>query len=243
MAITCTATRGPKNASAGRWFHVSTDNSIDLVIFDLGGVLIRLSDGWRNVCNAAGVVYPTALNASDVMRAMIDLMTAHELGHIDNEVFFVRAGQLTGLSTAQVQAVLHARLAGRYDGVDELITQIADTNTRTACLSNTNAAHWHIMTGDGSDGRNRLPLNVLNHRFASHLIGAMKPDTRIYEHVEAQTNTPPYRILFFDDSSHNCAAANARGWRTHKIDPSGDPVTQMRDVLIAFGVLRNQTPI
>ena len=119
---------------------MSTDNSIDLVIFDLGGVLIRLSDGWRNVCNAAGVVYPTALNASDVTRAMIDLMTAHELGHIDNEVFFVRAGQLTGLSTAQVQAVLHARLAGRYDGVDELITQIADTNTRTACLSNTNAA-------------------------------------------------------------------------------------------------------
>ena len=82
-----------------------------------------------------------------------------------------------------------------------------------------------------------MPLEKLDHRFASHLIGLRKPDDRIYAHVEQATGATPGRIVFFDDVEENVAAAARRGWRAHRISIDSDPIAQVRQHLRAAGVL------
>ena len=65
----------------------------------------------------------------------------------------------------------------------------------------------------------------------------MKPDAKIYEHVEQTTGVAPEHILFFDDHPPNVNAARQRGWRVEQIDHTGDTVAQMTRHLRRYGVL------
>ena len=215
---------------------VRQPESIKLIIFDLGGVLIRLCGGWRNACRSAGVPYPAAIDDQAVASAVKGAMIEHEHGRIDDDQWTSRIAELTRLTRPQVQAVSCAWLASAYDGVEELVERIVPTGVKTACLSNTNAHHWTMMTGNGYAGPNRLPLDRLDYRFASHLLGAMKPDEAIYIHVERTIRIVPEHILFFDDCPHNCAAAADRGWCAHQIDPAQNTVAQMTQRLTQLGV-------
>jgi len=104
----------------------------------------------------------------------------------------------------------------------------------TACLSNTNARHWELMHSDSHAG---LPMHHLTHRVASHLVGVMKPEEGIYEHLEQITGLAPGSLLFFDDKAENVATAKRRGWHGERIDPGGDTVAQMRGHLRSYGVI------
>lgn len=62
----------------------------------------------------------------------------------------------------------------------------------------------------------RLPfLAEFDRQYVSGVLGVMKPDPRIYAHVEADCGLAPDRLLFTDDRADNIAAAAARGWGTH----------------------------
>ena len=78
---------------------------------------------------------------------------------------------------------------------------------------------------------NYLGLERLTYRFASHLIGAAKPDPAIYAHVESITGAAPSGILFFDDDPACIAGARARGWTAIQITPASDPARQVRTAL------------
>src|SRR5439155_2426569 len=99
----------------------------------------------------------------------------------------------------------------------ELLRDLADADVKTACLSNTNVNHWRIISDPSESAY--FPLHRLNWQFASHLVGARKPQTEIYEHVERATGARADRILFFDDLAENIEAAMSRGWIGCKIDP------------------------
>jgi FMN phosphatase YigB (HAD superfamily) len=117
----------------------------------------------------------------------------------------------------------------------ELIDELSARGVRTACLSNTGEVHWR-QVNDPADP-NFLPLDRLTWRFASHLIGIMKPHDGIYEHVERTTGLPPASMLFFDDLEPNIAAARRRGWRAHQIQCDSDPIAQARAILREHGVI------
>jgi len=56
---------------------------------------------------------------------------------------------------------------------------------------------------------------LFDRAYVSGKLGAMKPDARIYEMVEADCGLPPGDLLFTDDKAENTEAAAARGWRVH----------------------------
>lgn len=85
-------------------------------------------------------------------------------------------------------------------------------------------------------GSNYLPLDRLTYRFASHLVGAVKPDDAIYAHVERVTGVAPGSIVFFDDLEANVAAAARRGWRAHQVRVDADPIAQVRLHLRDHGI-------
>jgi len=207
---------------------------IQLICFDLGGVLIRLCDGWDHACQLAGVTPSKPVTEADHQQ-VIELVHIEEVGGLVRGEFFNRAAPLLGLSPEDTHAVYDAWLCGAYPGIDDLIQTIKSAGLKAGCLSNTNDNHWRAM----SDPRhaNGLPFDQLDYRFASHLVKARKPDPEIYAHVEQATGLPPGAILFFDDLGDNIEAAMARGWQARQVTDPQNPAAQMTSHLKALNLL------
>ena len=106
----------------------------------------------------------------------------------------------------------------------------------TACLSNTNHAHWQRLSGE--DGRGEYPsVRSLQFRLASHELRCLKPGRDIYLRAQALFERRPEQIVFFDDLAENVAAARSVGWHAFEVDPFGDTVAQIRNVLAGFGLV------
>ncbi len=208
------------------------DPQIRLVIFDLGRVLVRICDSWDEAYLRSGLGTPSAELDTPALR---EISLRHDIGDLSAAGFAEAVSPHVRLTPEQVHGLSHAYLHGPYPGGAELIDELHANGLATACLSNTNDSHWRIMNDPSHIAH--FPLHRLTYRFASHLIRARKPDPAIYAHVEQQTGVSPEAIIFFDDMEANIAAANARGWNAHHVDPkSPDPIAWMRSELRGHGI-------
>lgn len=212
---------------------------IDLVCFDLGRVLIRICDGWGHACEAAKIAARSAELSPEAEAAMHGIVARNEVGGSDLATFCREAAPHLGLTAADVEAICNAYLREPFEGGAELIDELESAGVATACLSNTNANHWRMITTPGSP--HYLAVDRMSHRFASHLVRARKPDVAIYEHVERESGVRPERIAFFDDLLANVEAARARGWKAHVITPGESPIEQARRWLVRYDVLPPQS--
>jgi HAD superfamily hydrolase (TIGR01509 family) len=55
--------------------------------------------------------------------------------------------------------------------------------------------------------------NLFAYHFASHLMGKLKPDREVFEHVVAVLECEPSAILYLDDQPLNVEAAQAIGFQ------------------------------
>jgi HAD superfamily hydrolase (TIGR01509 family) len=189
-------------------------------------VLIRVCDGWRDACARVGISFSDDGPDERIARQMAEIVHRWDSGLIDLKQFAREIAPLRGINPDDVIRIHDAYLLGPFPGVTELIDELNTAGLKTACLSNTNAGHWTLMSTSG--GANFLPLDRLSYQFASHLIGCCKPDERIYRHVEEQTGFRGSQIMFFDDRAENVEAARKRGWRGHVIEIDGEPIAQVR---------------
>jgi FMN phosphatase YigB (HAD superfamily) len=208
---------------------------IRLVCFDLGRVLIRICDGWREACGAAGVEAPAAELTREQWAGLLNLINRIEVGEGGIDEFCAEAGRCLGIDSDVVARVWRHWTLGPYPGAVELLADLRAAGVKTACLSNTNVRHWEVMN-DSSDPQFPV-LAGLDFRFASHLIRRRKPDERAYEYVERETGVGARAILFFDDLAENIEAANRRGWRGRLVDRCENPVPLIREALRREGVL------
>jgi len=204
---------------------------IQLVVFDLGGVLVRIARSWAEAFQRAGIPQMAeAFQADDnALASVLDLNSLFELGKINEAQMIDRVREaVEHCSRSQVCDMLDAWLIEPYAGIEGLFENVAAAGLTMACLSNTNERHWRVVMQ--MDGR-YAPLRRLEYRIASHLTGVAKPNAGAYEAVEHQTGVPSKAIAFFDDDQANCQAASARGWNVCRIDPESDTVGQMTEHL------------
>jgi putative hydrolase of the HAD superfamily len=205
---------------------------IELVIFDLGRVLIRICNNWREAAELAGVNIPHQGRFVDEPRAAErdqDAVVLLDTGRIDRFEFARRVALTRGIPPDDVLRAYDAFVLGPFPGAVELLDDLRDAGVKTACLSNSSDGHWQ-QTCDPA-GPCFFPLDRFTWQFASHLVGLCKPNEAIYEHVERETMIRPASILFFDDLEANVAAARRRGWNAHQIRTDSDPIAQVRSVL------------
>lgn len=206
--------------------------ALRVVCFDLGGVVIRICRSFREGCKAAGVSAPADLDGSIDRHALAELVNRHQAGTLENAAFHDEMSELLGrrLSPDELRRVHDAWILGEYDGVDEVIESIHSAGLETACLSNTNDAHWRSMHG-------LRTFDSIQHRHASHLLGVCKPDPEIFRAFEARTGFEADSIVYFDDLIENVMAAGAAGWRAELIDPERPTAPQIRKALARHGVV------
>lgn len=203
-----------------------------VVCFDLGGVLIRIRRSFREGCEGAGVPLRADLDRDVDRHALAAVVDRHQRGLVDAEAFHESVSALLDgrQSADELRRVHDGWITGEYEGVAEVIDAIHAAGAATACLSNTNEAHWRSMEG--------LPaFDSIMHRHASHLLGLCKPDPAIFRAFEAKTGFAPHQILYFDDLIENVLAADAAGWRAELVDPLRPTAPQLRAALARHGVL------
>ena len=202
-----------------------------LAVFDLGGVVIRICRTWQEACAAAGVAHSPAAEARLASSRKAELLRAHQCGEIDADGYFRGVAELVGSHGADdVRRIHTAWILGDYPGIADAIDRIHAAGLRTACLSNTNAHHWEQLAA--SEAFRRIQV-----RHASHLMGLVKPDARIYRAFEQATGAVPHDIVLFDDLPENVDAARTCGWNAVHVDHAGDTAAQVLAGLRAQGAM------
>ena len=213
-------------------------SGVSLVVFDLGGVLVRIARSWSEACAAAGVPTRGAGDDAAAWSRRRGPVEAYESGRIDHAAFLagIVASEEGRYSAEEVARVHAAWLLAEYPGVGALVDAIHEAGLETGILSNTNDSHWRRMLPESAPSAEFPALHRVRHPHASHLLGLRKPAQEVYLRMAARTGHDPDRILFFDDLSDNVLGARGAGWHAEQVDPSGDPAAQMAALLERHGV-------
>jgi glucose-1-phosphatase len=196
----------------------------DFVLFDLGGVLVRLG-GVLAMRRLAGIH-----TDEEVWRRWLvcPWVRRFERGGCGPDEF--AAGVVTdwGLPIGPEDFLAQFRTwpEAVFDGAQQLV---ADVRNRmpVGCLSNTNVLHW-------ADQATRWGLQeMFDVRFLSHELGLIKPDREIFEHVLETLGLPGERIVFLDDNDANVQGARAVGFTAIRVRG----VQETADALVGLGVL------
>ena len=198
---------------------------IEVVLFDLGGVLIDFG-GVEPMKQLAGIT-----DDDELWRRWLgcEWVRRFERGHCAPDEF--AAGVVSDweleVSPTEFLAAFRSWPGGPLPGADELVAEVRAV-LPAGCLSNTNALHWDEHFA-------RWPvLHAFDSRFLSFELGHVKPDCELFAHVAAALAVPCERILFLDDNVINVDAAHAAGWRAERVKG----VEQARAALTTAGVLR-----
>ena len=73
---------------------------------------------------------------------------------------------------------------------------------------------WYLTKLDKDRLGKQVDFSKLDYVGLSFELGEIKPNDKIYELVEEQTNIEPNNILFIDNRIDNINAARKRGWNT-----------------------------
>ncbi|MEM1331281.1 MAG: HAD family hydrolase [Planctomycetota bacterium] len=212
----------------------------DIVVFDWGGVVLRICRSWEEGCAQAGLPVRDGSTSDEMRSARRALAHEYQIGALEDGQFCAAVSESTnGVYTPEEIGRIHdAWLIDEYAGVGDAVEELlAAGRASTGVLSNTNARHWARHTlEDGSPG-DFPTIGRLEHRHASHLLECAKPNAEIYKAFEESTGFAGASILFFDDLEDNIATARSVGWRAHQIDHTGDTATQIRVVLTELGLI------
>jgi glucose-1-phosphatase len=178
---------------------------IQVILFDLGGVLVELSGVPALLSWMGNRVSPEELW---VMWLSSPVVRSFETGRSSPGDF---ADQLIKeldlpLEREEFLAEFARWPKALFPGALELVRGISKDYTR-ALLSNSNALHWPLFMDEWGLS------SVFDHTFASHLIGKIKPDEEVFKHVVDELGCEASAVLFLDDNMLNVEAARGIGMR------------------------------
>ena len=211
----------------------------DLVVFDLGGVLIRIARSWEEMHERAGLEGdpPRGDDWHDRWTAVEKML---EVGDIDDDEGHRRMAAASDgrYRPEEIRRARFASLVGQYAGADAVFDTLDALGLEAALLSNTTETDWVRLAPPRAVAAPEFPVALgAKHRYASYLMGARKPDRAAFDAVERGTGRSADRILFFDDRPDNVEAARAFGWTAVRIDHAGDTAAQLLDALRRFAVM------
>jgi len=210
-------------------------NGSSVITFDLGGVVVRVCPTPEMAAEIAGIPWreprhPVRLDEID--RLLFDW----QVGQLSDDALFEAWADALGgrFNGEEARRMSEAWLLGEYEGVAPIVRRLQASGRRLGCLSNTCNHHWEMML---TQPELYPTMALLAERHASHLLGYMKPDERIFARYEEAVGASGEQIVYFDDAPENIEVAAARGWRTVRITPEQSPSVQILENLLEMGLL------
>jgi len=181
-----------------------------LILCDLGGVLIDLN--WHS---QAEHLFGSGLDPEALKSRWLALESVKifEAGQIDFAGFYELFCKETAYHSG-VDAFVRdftGILGPDKPGCVGVLERLSCAG-RLAMLSNTNALHIETLK---KSSKVFAPFDDL---FFSYELGLVKPDPQIFAAVCRRTGCPADRVLFFDDSETNVAAATRFGMHAWRVD-------------------------
>jgi FMN phosphatase YigB (HAD superfamily) len=174
------------------------------VVFDLGGVLLRLRNPIEN--------FELAITEPEFLDLWLRSTSVREFerGALDAPSFARSVVEELALPMDW------RRFLDRFDAWPQ--TLFPDTlamlgtippGIRRVLLSNTNASHW------GREEISGALAGIFDREFLSFRTGHLKPDRAAFDQVREACGCDFRELLFFDDSPGNIAAARSFGLQAH----------------------------
>jgi len=185
-------------------------SSIDVLLFDLGGVFVEFS-GVRDLA----VLLQGRLSEPEILEQMSHYLPMEQfgLGKLSREEFgnrFVKDWNLE-LPPEDFLREFQSWSKRLYPGAVELL-MLLRPRFRLAALSNSNELHWERNTNDlGVNGLFEVAIS-------SHQVGLYKPDPQIYRIALDRLGVSPERVMYFDDVPAYVTAASALGIRAFQVE-------------------------
>ncbi len=180
---------------------------IEGVVFDVGGVLVRVS--YRRIADALARHSPLSPEAIGRELVGTDLEWDSETGKYDSREHFRRIKDRlkgnSGWTYVEFAREFRSGLALTPEGIASL--KYAAARSRVFIMSNTPYIHALWMF------EQEILATLPEQLFLSYREGVMKPDPRIWEIFFERTRLPAENCLYFDDSQENCEAAGRLGVR------------------------------
>ena len=182
---------------------MSANSDIEVILFDLGGVLVELDTQAANT-----TWFHPELSLTENWQAWLTspFTQSFERGEISPHEF---ATQFLGdnnidLSVDTFLGQFKSWVVGFYPGAFTLLDQLAG-HYKLGVFSNITEVHW-------PDISQKLEANGrIEHYFASYQLGMAKPDPQSFNYVAEQLGVIPSKILFVDDNALNVQGARTAG--------------------------------
>jgi HAD superfamily hydrolase (TIGR01509 family) len=187
-------------------------NSIKLITFDLGNVLVRVDH--LEFCRRLAVLTPRA--PEDIYNYVFNgsLETDYDTGKITSQEFYQHI-------VSQFKLAIDFERFGRWwnspfspmPEMEEVVMKLAEKYP-LFLLSNTNALHFDYIFA------NYPILKYFTKFILSYKIGSRKPESGIYQYLIKESGVSPEQILFIDDKMPFVAAAQDHGIRAWQFTSS-----------------------
>jgi putative hydrolase of the HAD superfamily len=199
---------------------VSSRKPFDVLLFDLGGVLMDFA-GFDEL----GHFIPGAPDRSEIRERWIRCKAVQrfERGEITQDDF--ATGVIEELRIDLSPPVfLRNFVDWAKEPSPEAISLLMGLRAdyRIAVLSNANELHTPL--------HRRRFKEVVGTFYFSDEIGAVKPDRAIFDHVIRDLGVSPNRIAFFDDTPVNVDAAHSTGIRAYAADGLAELTSRLRQL-------------
>lgn len=183
---------------------------IDVLLFDLGGVLVEFS-GVRELA----VLLQGRFSEAEILEQMSRYLPSEQfgLGKLSPEDFgnhFVKDWNLE-LPAEDFLREFQSWSKRLFPGAVELLTLLRP-RFRLAALSNSNELHWERNTNDLG------VTSLFEVAISSHHIGLYKPNPQMYLTALDRLGASPDSVMFFDDVPANVTAASALGIHAFQVE-------------------------
>ena len=202
-----------------------TADRIDLVLFDLGGVLIR-PGGVASMRALSGIETDEALWSRWLSCRWVQRF---EAGRCTPEEFAagVVADWELDAGAGRIPRGVRGLARSPRSRVHWNSSEAVQARVPAGFLSNMNSFQW-AANYEG------IPLtDAFAFRFLSFELGLVKPDAAVFEAVAARLPVPRHQVFFLDDNAVNVDAAAATGFAARHVRG----VQAAREALVETGVL------
>lgn len=187
---------------------------IELILFDLGGVLIDIDyQATENAFVELGVEDFQEQYTQFQQNQLFDLF---ETGQISAQHFINKLLPITRKGTSPNE-VVHAwnAMIGSFPKEKIKLLERLSKQIRIALLSNTNELHMVQVKRAWENASSVSFESLFEQVFLSHEIEQRKPEVATFHWVCEQLHIIPEKIFFIDDSPQHIAGAISAGLQTH----------------------------